>query len=551
MEDAKKTRRNTRIVLALVLLSGILHSFQAYLPPFFDTLIYTIRYTLHTGILLYWLQSVRHRLVRSTSRTALLMAGCLLIAMEVISCCKYRFMDYDREVEILLWYLYYVPMLMVTTLFFLAGLSFLESDRRRFTWKYWILVHPVFLCAGILTNSLHYLAFKPLPGTPALMAEDGTYSYGILYYMAVAWIAASFAAGLVCLLRAAKGQQPFRRILGPLLCLGGIGILESVNAGVARLSLRRFYNFPELFIFCMMGAFELCIRARLIPFNENYEGFFHALRFPVAITDKGLRTMSETSEFSPVSEEKMKAALTSPIALSEDILLRGRQVRSGYAFWTEDESVLHSLEEELESAKETLSLENRLIRIEQEQKEEQARIEASNAIYEKAAAEVHTAQRRIADLLEGLTAESEDFAAVTAHVCVLNAYVKRKTNLVLLTQDKGRIPIREMYLALDEMARYLKYLGINASVEVQGGSSFSSKTALLLYDCFAGVVEMMLPGMHSLLVFLRQDGLRLTTDGDLPEEVPPFSLPYHTEREEGLLYLTIRAETGGAYDQLS
>ena len=125
MEDARKTRRNTRIVLALVLLSGILHSFQAYLPPFFDTLIYTIRYTLHTGILLYWLQSVRHRLVRSTSRTALLMAGCLLIAMEVISCCKYRFMDYDREVEILLWYLYYVPMLMVTTLFFLAGLSFL------------------------------------------------------------------------------------------------------------------------------------------------------------------------------------------------------------------------------------------------------------------------------------------------------------------------------------------------------------------------------------------------------------------------------------------
>ena len=43
-----------------------------------------------------------------------------------------------------------------------------------------------------------------------------------------------------------------------------------------------------------MGFFEVCIRNRMIPYNENYTEFFSGLGLPVLITDEALTPVYET-----------------------------------------------------------------------------------------------------------------------------------------------------------------------------------------------------------------------------------------------------------------
>lgn len=62
-----------------------------------------------------------------------------------------------------------------------------------------------------------------------------------------------------------------------------------------RLDLIRPYSGPEIHIFGMLGVFEVCIRQRLMPHNENYAGFFHSMHIPALITDRSLTPFYRTS----------------------------------------------------------------------------------------------------------------------------------------------------------------------------------------------------------------------------------------------------------------
>ena len=53
----------------------------------------------------------------------------------------------------------------------------------------------------------------------------------------------------------------------------------------------------------------------------------------------------------------------------------------------------------------------------------------------------------------------------TLQVCVYNAFVKRKTNLILTYSETDRIDGEELYLAIREMAVFLNECGVTASVD--------------------------------------------------------------------------------------
>ena len=146
-------------------------------------------------------------------------------------------------------------------------------------------------------------------------------------------------------------------------------------------NLPRFYNSPELRIFGMLAIFEVCIRSRLILYNENYFGFFAGLNQPVLITDRSIRHVFQTALPIEASEEALRSSVEAPVYLNEDTKLCGMELGAGYAFWTEDETQLHKENRRLEAANEFLSQENELIEVENKLKEKKSRLDAESAIY--------------------------------------------------------------------------------------------------------------------------------------------------------------------------
>ncbi len=541
----------TAVFVALIFLGGVIHYSAVWLNPFVDrpwgpiteTLQFCVIYCLYAGLVLFWIQSAYRRLLPSPGRRYIIASGLLMIVHLLITVIKYRIVMPVFLIRIS-WYASYIPVLLIPTLFLLCCLS-LTGRRGRLPFSdEFILIPAILITAAVLTNDFHHLAFYPAAEGAAVWSDMDPYIHGILYYLVYIWVGVTITGGVFCLLGFSARHKSWKQAAGPLFFLCLIPVLLKCMRIMKDWVQLALWTYPIICIFCFMGIFETCIRSRLIPYNDNYAGFFAHLDFPVIITDQKLNPVFQTSMHIKASGEQLAAALAGPVWPEAGLRLSGMKIAGGYAFWEEDESELHHLNEQLEEANETIGLENRLIQYENEQKEEQARIEAKTAVYEKAAAGIYPVQKRMEKLLENAVPGKDSFRETIAKVSILNAYVKRKSNFILSYSEKDSIPARELLLAIDEVVRYMGYCGVTGSAECLTDQEYSYRMTLDLYDSFEMLTEKMMPHITKMMAVLVGDSLRLTMNPSGSWKIPSLPLAASCSQEEGLLYIKISAGEG-------
>lgn len=540
----QRSRRVLAIYLALILLAGIFHLLYSFLKidPFFDTLLFCLSLTIYCGLIMYWLMSLRYRLLPSFPRSCMSCTAVLMLMLMFLRVIKYRLVFRIPALERLCWYSYYLPLLMMPTLFFMCCFGMREqSGSRRIKWLAVMFVPASAMFLIIMTNDFHYLVFRPDPQVAVFTGITGTYSYGAIFYAAYGWMIVCAALGMLILVQTTLHTYDRHSIVFPMTFILLWIVLLILRNVFDSHQIPCLYEFPEISIFCMMGCFESCFQLRLIPYNEHYDRFFRSMRIPAVVTDSEFHPVYHTAEPVQLTGDQMRDALRGPEYLSENVRLGGRGIRFGYVFWSEDERALNQLNDRLEEANETLILENRLISYEQEQKEERARLDARSAVYAWTAMEVYPVQKKIEEILAAAEPGTARFRQEMARASVLNAFVKRKSNFVLSFRDSVEISARELFLALEEMTRFLNYCGVQASATSQSDAVFSYVNALALYDTFEAVTELLMPGVTRLMVFLMDDGLRLTVNGKLPEDLPDLPCTLTADYSDGLLYITIRS----------
>ncbi len=535
-----KQNRNTWLfVLFLVMAAtaNVLSRVFSYGPA---SLMTCLNYVILTGLLLYWAGSVRTRLLPSPARTYVYAAALLLLFYMLLRIFKYRF-TVEPAVLRYVTYAYWIPQMLVPALFLMACIRIRRSGQTgEKPWEALLLI-PGFLCAlAVMTNDLHFLVYVPKAGIPCFNMETGTYSYGPVLYFLYIWMILAAVAGLMLLFREAGRLQ--KRAILELLCM------VTLWFGIVLLDLlyldwySRFhpFNVPEAHTFGMLGVMEICIRHRLIPYNENYSGFFRILRMPVLITDRAFRTVYHTEPPLSAGQDELKAALKGPLELAGDRKLSGTQLQAGYAFWAEDESGVRKAQRRLRDANETIEQENELIRAETEQKEKDAYLQSRHRIYHEIAEKLYPTQQRISQLLDSTCPGTEDFRDKIARVCVFNAYVKRKTNLLLLAAEKDSLDIRELTISMQESADYLTMAGLRTTVRSQEDGLLPAARIVQLYDAFEQIAEQLICRTSSLMVSLNDGMLRLAAAAaDTAPDMEGITLPVNVRRSEDILYMDI------------
>ena len=300
------------------------------------------------------------------------------------------------------------------------------------------------------------------------------------------------------------------------------------------------YSLPQ-----QLGVFEVCIRERLMPYNENYSGFFQSMQIPALITDLFFAPVFATAEALGANGEERKRSLSETIYPAEDIRLNGKAIQAGFVFWTTDERELRRMNDRLLDANETLDAENTLIKAENKQREELARMDFQNRIYREISEELYPTQKKIEDILNGMQPGTESYQRDMKLVCVLNAYVKRATNLMLMAAENKMVAGRELLLALQESARYLTYYGIKAEATSKTECPVPSDLIFPLYKTFEELIEFMLRSITYLTVTLFTEGIRLAVDMKKLPTLPDTTLPVSVFLDDDMVYLTIAAEKGG------
>ena len=434
MEESR-TKRNTVLFIAVLLLAGAANLLSRGDMPAFEALMTSFNYLAYTGLLLYWIQSVRARLLPSRARNRIIWAALLMVLYQLLRVFKYRF-AVEAAAERYTVYLYFTPMTLIPTLFLMTSLRIRRGNREGSADEALLLIPPCLLSLLALTNDLHGLVYARKVILSEFRVDAGTYTAGPVFYLLYAWMIMSFAAGLLLLFR--ENRLRHRNVLPWLLAVVGLWlILLTLHVRVFDgTQIPRMYNNPEIHMFGMLGVFEVCIRGRMIPHNEDYPGFFKMLRIPALVTDRALHPVYRSGGELPADQEQLQASLLSPVYLTTDLRLIGRAVRGGFAFWAEDESEVRRAQERLEEANGLIESENSLIQAETEQREKDAWLRSRHRIYHEIAEIMYPCQQRIGSLLQQMEPDTPAFRDQLAFVSVLNAYVKRKTNLLLLSRKR-------------------------------------------------------------------------------------------------------------------
>ncbi len=542
-------RRNTWLFAGFLLLGGLMHYFDPTENLFLNSFLFTGRFAVFTGLVLFWIRSVRSRLLPTRVRTYMTAAGVMMVCLLAVQVFSNRIAgDAVGAAALNRWskYVYWVPQTVNPALFLMAAVRIRRGAEDGKGWDERLLLIPAALLSlAVITNDLHYLVYRPKADYPDLAIVTGRYSQGAVFYLLYAWIILAIAAGLVLLFRE-TGRRPAG---GIVLLAGAVAcwlFMLAMNLLVWDwLHVHQPYSTQEINIFGMLGIFEICIRNRLIPGNENHIGFFEQLGLPVLITDKRLSPVYRAGRELNASEDELRASLKHPVYPEEDIRLSGMAIRAGYAFWTGDESELHRENRRLESANEILGEENDLIRVENELKEKKARLDAQNRVYDRIAEALLPRQRRIAKLLDSNEPDTEAFRRALGECCVLNAWCKRKSNLLLLDESVLPKQNRELFLALQESARFLKCCGVEAAAVGEELADFPLSDIHELYDTFEAVIEAWLPSMSRMTVSLLDDGIRLAADTAQAMPLPETILPVEERTSDETVFLTIRRRKGG------
>ena len=405
----------------------------------------------------------------------------------VLRAVKYRFFA-DDTVTRYLWYCYYVPQILAPlfSLFTALQLGRREGDAVSRKW-YLLFIPAALLIGGILTNDLHQMAFRAVPGAATLEAD---YTHGWVYYLAMVWMSGLLlATGIVVYCKCRVSES--RRYAWAPLCvfLGGFALCSLSFANIYT-----FHKMPECFCLTFAAFWESSLQVGLLPTNSHYRYFFSESTVAAQIVNEQGQPVYRAKNAPNLTPDQLDAAAKKPVPLDENVRLQSAPVQGGRVYWTEDLSKINGIREQLAEINGQLSEENELIQAENALKRQRARTEEKNRLMDEIIALVQPQLLQINRLLE------EENVPNLKLVCLLGAYVKRRINLALICDQKAFVPVDELAHCVRESLTYLTQYGVVCTLHQEGNDSVSSRDAQIAYDFFEACLEAALPSLSALMV---------------------------------------------------
>ena len=505
--------KNVLIVTFLLVLAFLFRTIGREMSSSFGaTVLIILRSLIHVSTIIFWTLSLYKRVVNKQVRQILIGVGVLMTVWLLAKTIKYEFFPNNTTtLARYLWYGYYVPMVMIPFLGIMVTQFIDKPDSYRLPkWTYLFYIPAILLIGGVLTNDLHNFAFSFPKG---IEYYDNNYSYGFLYWCAMAWYIVLGLTFVILLIKKNRLQSSKKMQFLPLFIMLGAIVFWLLYTF-------KVINVDLTVIDCLLigSLLESALQTGLIQTNTNYRELFEKTTVPVIIVDGYYQARYTSGGAKPVDETIMKDTENGTVVFNNTIL-SSAPIRAGRVVWQDDVTKLNKQREELDEIRETLSEESVLIRAETEIKEKQAQADEKNRLYDKIAREVKPQLAILNGLLDKIE-KGENTKENLARVAVIGTYVKRRGNLLLLGNENGDVSVKEIENALRESLDNLKLLGIEVSLVVLGNSNISIDNALKIYDLYQTVVEKTLDNLTAIFVrFIKTDkGLKLSLSLGVKED---------------------------------
>ena len=486
---AAKRKSVARLCLALGLfiLAGVFRQMDRIAAPLPSAACFLLTNLIYIGLAMAWGFSLSRRILHRSDRRWLLLGCAMTMLWLFLRAVKYRFFS-DDAITRHLWYLYYVPQILAPLFSLFAALQAGRREGDAFSAGWYLLFIPAaLLIGGILTNDLHQMAFRAMPGAAGLGAD---YSHGWVYYLAMTWIISLLLATGIEVYRKCRISESRQYAWVPLcvfLCGFALGALSFAN-------IYTFHKMPECFCLTFAAFWESCLQVGLLPTNGHYRYFFSESTVAAQIVDRQGNPVYRAKNAPALTPEQLETAAKKPVLLDGNTRLQSAPVQDGCVYWVEDISKINRIQGRLAEINARLSEENELIQAENELKRQRAQIEEKNRLMDAMVDLVRPQLYQISQLLE------EESVQRLKRVCLLGAYVKRRVNLALICEKREAVPAGELAHCIRESLIYLTQYGAVCTLHQEGKGSVRSCDAQNAYDFFEDCLEAALPSLSALMV---------------------------------------------------
>ncbi len=477
------------LALGLFVLAGFFRQMDRLSAPLPSAACFLLTNLIYIGLAMAWGFSISRRTLHRDDRRWLLLGCAMAVLWLFLRAVKYRFFS-DDAITRHLWYLYYVPQILAPLFSLFAALQLGRREDDALSRKWYLLFIPaVLLIGGVLTNDLHQLVFRAVPGAATLETD---YTHGWMYYLAMTWIVGLLLATGIIVYRKCRVSESRRYAWIPLcVFLGGFALCALSFANIYT-----FHKMPECFCLTFAAFWESCLQVGLLPTNGYYRYFFSESTVAAQIVNGRGEPVYRAKNAPNLTPDQLEAAACESILLNADTRLQSASVQDGRVYWLEDISKINRIQAQLAEINARLSEENELIQAENELKRQRAQIEEQNRLMDAMLSLVQPQLLAINRLLSDKSAQS------LKHICILGAYVKRRVNLALICDKKMVVPVDELAHCIRESLTYLTQYGAVCALHQEGRGSVSSREAQTAYDFFEDCLEAALPSLSALMVRL-------------------------------------------------
>ncbi|MBR0164826.1 MAG: hypothetical protein IJQ12_09155 [Lachnospiraceae bacterium] len=493
-----------KVVLYILILLGI--SGLDLSPAFSRENSLMIQYGVYCVMIVLWSVSAGRRISGVNIRRIQKLVVTLFILLLFLGRLRQVVFAGVYPAEHLLWYMYYIPNLLIPLLSWYMTLYVGREESDRLPARARLLILPyIAIIAVILTNEYHQLAFRfDVKGIP--VANAGSYHLGPVYFVAQIWIFGFACLAITSLYRTLK-RNHLRAYALPFVAVVATGLIYTALYATDRSPGGFGYIEPDVMsCFPTLLLWELCIVMRLIPSNSGYGRRFNACTVPMEILDNRGEIHFRSGGYA----EKSQAGFPGEKSVLPVYITRQFPISGGVIRWREDVTRISALITEREEVASHLLRSNERLEAQNRMRMQSERTRENARLYDRALGETGDRIARIRRLVEecrtlpAQDASEEKRKRLLSVIGVLGAYVKRRSNLVLLSDKAKDLPVTELHFCLHESNEALVLIPVSTIYrnETDGRGVMPAHSIMRIYDAFQIQIEEVLDDLEFLRMTL-------------------------------------------------
>ena len=484
-----------------IALAALLHIFdEKQALPF---TVITLVFFLYALVILLWARHMENRVLKASVARRFKTIAILLIGYLGTRTLKYEVLIQAPAALPRIRYIYYFFILTVVHMVFLTSLNVGRSERDSIDKRWDLLWIPTgLLILLILTNDLHGLVFVTGGQAP------GFRQYGPIYLFTNVYILLLAALTLVITSKQSLAEKRLKSISLPLLVLGicFLYTLLYIIDWPPFHDVKIAFQSAEFNILTVVLFIESLVFARLIPSNRDYESFLSMSSLNMGMMDLKGHMVLQPTRGPKVDAEEVRRASERALAVNENTLLESSPIQGGTCFWFADLTDFNRLKSQLVAANEEMLSENELLMANNKLQEKMAKVWEQREIRETIHRKLQPQFTGLKAIMDHLPDEKDAYEDALKDACILNVYIKRFSNLYLLSRNKGFLPLSELRLSFEESLDYLRLKNKVTSVHWDGTGGVDAASGIGLYAAFEKILEAYLTSLSAVFVHLKEEG---------------------------------------------